>query len=142
MQNTDRCKEALEVLEEILNAVNEAASDSILVVEGRRDVFSLRNLGISGDIRPCAYEPLAAFCENIAETGKGVIILTDWDRRGGILASSLSEQFKNLDVKCDLMFREKILFYSKREIKDVESLYSYVGKLRQMFYPEIDDETV
>ncbi|MDV0446809.1 hypothetical protein MsAg5_06660 [Methanosarcinaceae archaeon Ag5] len=138
---TDRRKEALLALEEILSALSEnAALGSVIVVEGRRDVLSLKNLGISGDIRPCAFEPSAAFCETIAESGKDVILLTDWDRRGGITAARLADQFKNLDVKYDLTFREKILFYSKKEIKDVESLYSYVRKLRQEFYPESESD--
>ncbi|MBZ3935795.1 toprim domain-containing protein [Methanimicrococcus blatticola] len=114
---------------------NQMPTDSFLIiVEGRRDIVSLRNLGITAEIIPCANQPVAEFCENIAEMKKTVVILTDWDRKGGILAARLEEQFKNLDVPYETAQREKLLFYSKREIKDVESLYTHVLKLREMLH--------
>ncbi|WNY27726.1 toprim domain-containing protein [Methanolapillus ohkumae] len=131
-----RKKESLLALEDLLIRLKseEVSSRSVIVVEGRRDILSLQKLGVGGLIFPCAFQPTAKFCEQIAELKKEVIILTDWDRRGGILASRLFEQFKNLDVTCNLEIREKILFYTKKEIKDVESLYSYVSKYRREFH--------
>ncbi|MDR0768000.1 MAG: toprim domain-containing protein [Methanosarcinales archaeon] len=146
----DRNKIALEAIESILpelNGVgddgsNQNSADSLLIiVEGRRDVVSLRNLGITTEIIPCSNQPVAEFCESIAEKKKTVIILTDWDRKGGILASRLEEQFKNLEVPCETAQREKLLFYSKREIKDVESLFSYVKKLKRITGTSVEDET-
>jgi 5S rRNA maturation endonuclease (ribonuclease M5) len=136
----DRNKVALEAIESVLPELNGNASDQkpasslLIVVEGRRDICALRNLGITTEIIPCSNQPVAEFCESIAERKKTVIILTDWDRKGGILASRLGEQFKNLEVPFETAQREKLLFYSKREIKDVESLYTHVAKLREIVY--------
>ncbi|MDV0444830.1 hypothetical protein MmiAt1_03730 [Methanimicrococcus sp. At1] len=144
----DRNKIALEVIESVLdelNGKNENLTDIpenrnlsidsfLIIVEGRRDIISLRNLGITAEIIPCANQPAAEFCEKIAEKKKTAIILTDWDRKGGILASRLEIQLKNLDVPVDTSQREKLLFYSKREIKDVESLYNHVLKLREIVH--------
>ena len=149
--SSDQDRQAFEAIEEVIAGLNEK-TDSIedkneksflIIVEGRQDVVSLRNLGIKSEIEilPCANKPIAAFCEKIAETGKGVIILTDWDRKGGILASALKTQFQNLDVSCDDSCREKLLYYTKKEIKDVESLYTHFLKLKQKINPaSIDSE--
>ena len=148
--SNDRDKEAFEAIEEVVAELNEKAigagdkNDSafLIVVEGRRDILSLRNLGIKSeiDILPCANKPIAEFCEEIAETGKEVIILTDWDRKGGILASALMTQFRNLDTECDGSYREKLLYHTKKEIKDIESLYTHFLKLKRKINPASCDE--
>ena len=136
----DRNKAALEAIESVLPELNgsgavERPADSLLiVVEGKRDVFALRNLGIVTEIVSCSNQPVAEFCETIAEKKKTVIILTDWDKRGGILAAKLMEQFKSLEVPFETEQRKKLLFYSKREIKDVESLGTYIAKLKEAVY--------
>jgi len=133
----DRNAEALKAAEDVLSALkgdceNSPKSPFVIIVEGRRDVLSLRNLGIKEEIEivKCANQPTAEFCEQIAKTGKEAVIMTDWDRKGGILASRLAEQFQNLGVPCHTKYRETLLFYTKREIKDVESLFSHVSKLK------------
>lgn len=141
---SDRNRIALDAIESVLNELsgNNADIDGdqmtadpfLIIVEGRRDIVSLRNLGITAEIMPCANQPIAEFCEKIAEKEKTAVILTDWDRKGGILAARLEEQFKNLDMPFETSQREKLLFYSKREIKDVESLYTYVLKLRELLH--------
>ena len=146
--SSDRDKHALEAIEEVITELNEKSDTAkngnelpffpfLIVVEGRRDVASLRNLGIKPEIEiwPCANKPIAAFCEKIAETKKSVVILTDWDRKGGILASALKNQLQNLDVSCDGDCREKLLYYTKKEIKDVESLYTHFIKLKRKVDP-------
>jgi len=134
---SDRNAEALKAVEDVLSALNGEAEDSpkspfLIIVEGRRDILSLRNLGIKEEIEivKCANKPTAEFCEKIAETGKEAVILTDWDRKGGILASRLAEQFQNLNVSYHTEYRETLLFYTKKEIKDVESLFSHAEKLK------------
>ena len=136
----ERNKIALEAIESVLQELNgngdvERPPDSLLiVVEGKRDVFALRNLGIAAEIVSCSSQPVAEFCETIAEKKKTIIILTDWDKRGGILAAKLMEQFKSLEVPFETEQRKKLLFYSKREIKDVESLGTYIDKLKEAVY--------
>lgn len=140
-----RQAEALKAAEDVLAALNGGADNSpkspfLIIVEGRRDILSLRNLGIREEIEilKCANIPTAKFCESVAETGKEAVILTDWDRKGGILADRLAEQFQNLDVPYRTDYRETLLFYTKREIKDVESLCSHIRKLRGTGEDETD----
>ena len=138
-----RSKTALEAIESVLKELNEKADEGgtsynsvLIIVEGRRDVASLRNLGIRDEIEisACANRPTAEFCEKIAEAQKKAVILTDWDRKGGILAARLEEHFKNLGIPYETAQREKLLFYTKKDIKDVESLHAHVLKLRKTVY--------
>ncbi|MDR2943952.1 MAG: hypothetical protein LBU81_02545 [Methanosarcinales archaeon] len=143
-------RKALEKIESVLNELignnadfddeQKAADSFLIIVEGKRDIVSLRNLGVTAEIIPCANQPTAEFCEKIAEKKKTAVILTDWDKKGGILASRLENQFKNLDAPFEKSYREKLLFYTKREIKDVESLYAYVLKLRELLHFNDDFE--
>lgn len=123
----------LEQVEEILNELFRHSQDGdIFVVEGKRDIRSLKKLGIDGDIETVSNKSLLNFSEDIAYTGKCVVILTDWDRRGEILASKLSEYLQTLDVDYDVEIREQLKSLVKKEIKDIESLYNYVMKLRSI----------
>jgi 5S rRNA maturation endonuclease (ribonuclease M5) len=141
---TRREQEAFEEIENVLAELNgndENRPDSFLIiVEGKKDALSLRNLGVGTEICPCANRPAAAFCEQIAQTKKKAIILTDWDKKGRILASRFIRHFQNLDVSYDETCRERLLMYTKKEIKDVESLYSHVIKLRQKCQYELNEE--
>jgi 5S rRNA maturation endonuclease (ribonuclease M5) len=141
---TRRELEALEEIENVLAELNgndENPSNSFLIiVEGRKDALSLQNLGVTTEICPCANQPTAEFCEKIAQTKKKAFILTDWDRKGRILASRFIRHFQNLDVFYDEICRKRLLMYTKKEIKDVESLYSHVMKLRQKCQRELNEE--
>ena len=143
-KSAQREQEALEGIEKVLLELSgngEESPDSFLIiVEGKKDALSLRNLGAAAEIYPCANQPAAAFCEQIAETKKKAIILTDWDRKGRILASRFIRHFQNLGAPYDETYREKLLMYTKKDIKDVESLYSHVVKLRQKFQSALEDE--
>ena len=70
--------------------------------------------------------------EELAKTGRDLIILTDWDRRGDILAEKITGYLRNFGVEPDLRVREILSSLVKKEVKDVESLYTYVVKLRDM----------
>ncbi|WP_440953454.1 toprim domain-containing protein [Methanococcoides sp. FTZ1] len=123
----------LEMMEDLLNELHECSNKGdIIVVEGKRDVISLRKLGFHGDIELATHRPLTELTSKIVDSGKKAIILTDWDRRGDILASKISEDLRYFDVDVDVYVRERLSSMVKKEIKDVESLYSYVVKLRKL----------
>ena len=70
--------------------------------------------------------------ERIANDGNDVIMLTDWDRRGDILSLKLTTYLRDLGTEPDLRIRERLKSLVKKEIKDVESLYTHVVKLRNI----------
>jgi 5S rRNA maturation endonuclease (ribonuclease M5) len=127
----DIYRKRLERVEELLSELSDySGRGAIIIVEGKRDILSLKRLGIEGDFELATRYSLFNFSERIAELGREVIILTDWDRRGDLLAGKLSEYFKNFGLKPELQIRNKLKLISQKEIKDIESLYNYVSKLR------------
>jgi 5S rRNA maturation endonuclease (ribonuclease M5) len=124
-------RKRLERIEELLLELSEYSNKgAIIIVEGKRDILSLQKLGIEGNFELATRHPLFNFSERIANLGSEVIILTDWDRRGDLLAAKLSEYFESFGLKPELQIRNKLRLISQKEIKDVESLYTYVSTLR------------
>jgi len=133
-----------ELLEELLCFSREG---NIILVEGKRDQISLRKLGIEGKIELVTHHPLTYICENVAATGKEVVILTDWDRRGMILEKKITEHLDHYGIKIERQLRKRILSLVQKDIKDVESLYTHIVKLRQIAdpsyqYNNTDDDDV
>ncbi|AAM30517.1 toprim domain-containing protein [Methanosarcina mazei] len=131
MTDVDVYRKRLERIEELLLELSESAErGAVIIVEGKRDILSMKKLGIKGSFELATRYSLFNFSERVASLGCEVIILTDWDRRGDLLAAKLSEYFENFGVKPDLQIRNKLKLISQKEIKDIESLYTYVSKLR------------
>ncbi|AGF96246.1 Toprim domain protein [Methanosarcina mazei Tuc01] len=131
MTDVDVYRKRLERIEELLLELSESAErGAVIIVEGKRDILSMKKLGIKGSFELATRYSLFNFSERVASLGCEVIILTDWDRRGDLLAAKLSEYFENFEIKPDLQIRNKLKLISQKEIKDIESLYTYVSKLR------------
>lgn len=131
MVDPDIYRKRLERVEELLSELSDySGRGAIIIVEGKRDILSLKKLGIEGDFELATRDSLFNFSERIAKLGKEVIILTDWDRRGDLLAVKLSEYFENFGLRPELQIRNKLKLISQKEIKDIESLYNYVSRLR------------
>lgn len=121
----------LEKLEEIITELKELAqSGAIIVVEGKKDAESLRFLGINGDIRLASHQPLLEFTELLSKTRKQIILLTDWDKKGSLVAGKLIKYLSVYGIMPDTNIRLKLRALSKKRIKDIESLNNYINKLR------------
>ena len=123
-------EERLEKFQEVLDRLMELTKDHIILVEGNKDVSALSNLGIEGDIF-CVQSgggPVKA-SEYVWRAGKGAIILTDWDNRGGSLAHQLRENLRSLGVGYDDSIRSDLAFLTRMYSKDVESLDSVMELL-------------
>ena len=100
-----------------------------IVVEGDKDVFSLRKLGIIGEIITVnSGLSIIDFCDKIANKYKEIILLTDWDRKGGYICHTIERNLEGR-VKCNLYYRE--LFATKAMTKTVEGLYSWFISIEQ-----------
>lgn len=126
-------KKSLEDMEKILSDLIEENKKIPVIVEGEKDILALRRLGLMGEIISLNKGVnLITFSDNIARKYKDVILLTDWDRRGGFLCYTI---IRNLEgrVNCNLYYRE---FFAKNSmIKTVESLPSFIetiaGKIKE-----------
>lgn len=121
----ERFDELLAVLDEL----REANEGTPIVVEGIRDVASLRELGLSGHIIPLhSGDPLFTLAEEIAAQADEVILLTDWDAKGQTLFDSLRAALAANGVKSDGKFRDDLRHWIRPTLQDVESLAGYVAK--------------
>ncbi len=124
-------EELLEKIEEILKELKAINTDLPIIVEGESDVKTLRELGLEGEIIQINRgQSLFNFCEEIAKKYSKVVILTDWDRKGGHLCRLLSEGLKANDVQFNTELRAKFAGYCKKETKDVEGLFGCVHRLK------------
>jgi 5S rRNA maturation endonuclease (ribonuclease M5) len=123
--------ERLEELEKTIVELKELAQDgAILVVEGRKDAESLRYLGVIGDIKLASQQPLLDLTESLSRSGKKIVLLTDWDSKGYIIAKKLEKYLLAYGIIPDTRTRSKLRSLSKKSIKDIESLNNYMNKLR------------
>ena len=122
-------KKSLENIEKALLELQEENKYIPIVVEGDKDIEALRKLDINGKII-CVNAGLSLidFCDRIAQEHGEIIILTDWDRKGGYLCQTIK---KNLEgrVSCNTKYR-KILAKNSM-IRTVEGLPSWLETMRK-----------
>jgi len=122
-------KKSLEETKKALNEVREENKNIPIIVEGTKDINALRKLDITGKIiRVNRGQSLSDFCDMIARRYMAIILLLDWDRKGGRLCFIIK---KNLEgrVKCNTRYRE--LFAKKSTIRTVEGLPSWLETLEE-----------
>ena len=118
-------------LEDIENALLELKMENKkipIIVEGEKDIEALNKLEIKGTIiRVNSGFSLTDFCDKLAGEYKEIIILTDWDRRGGFLCHTIK---KNLEgrVNCNIEYRG--IFAKNSMIRTLEGLPSWIETLK------------
>lgn len=128
----DDC-ERLAGIEEVIDEVKDRAlCGAVILVEGRRDREALAMLGIAGDILMTSQQSLLNMSESLARQKKDVIILTDWDERGEEVARLICRFMEAVGARPDYTFRSTLKGLLKKEITEVENLYTYVENLREV----------
>jgi 5S rRNA maturation endonuclease (ribonuclease M5) len=124
-------KKSLEEFEKALIELREDSKKIPIIVEGEKDIEALKKLGISGKIITVnSGITLIDFCDKIAREFKEIIILTDWDRKGGFLCSTIKRNLEGR-VVCNLHYRE--IFAKYAMIKTVEGLPSWFMTMNEKF---------
>ena len=123
-------EEVYQDLVALIADLTEANLEVPVIVEGERDVRSLRALGLAGEILPLN-SGVSKFhlAESYARRHSRAIILTDWDRRGGQLCRLLMGAFEANQVRVDVDLRARLTLLTRKDIKDVESLATHVERL-------------
>ena len=107
----------------IVDDLCEASEGRVILVEGKEDERALRGLGVKGTFYhiQSGGGPVRA-AEFVAERGCEALVLTDWDKKGDLLAEKVMQQLDALCVKHDGRFRIRLRNACSRYVKDVESL--------------------
>ena len=125
-------QERLRLIFEALDRISELGSTHTVLVEGVKDIAALPNSGVAAQFY-CVQSgggPVRA-AEALWKSGRSAIILTDWDRKGNILAEDLRTNLISLGVRFDTDIREDLSFLCRPYAKDVESLDSVILRLQK-----------
>lgn len=116
------------IVEELSQCVEQGVP---ILIEGKKDEEALNELGINGNIIKVSGSGLKLFeiAEIATKSSSKVIILTDFDKKGEILAKKLSKDIQSLGSHPDLSIRRKIMNSSRKYIKDIESLPKHIRQL-------------
>ncbi|MFW6110683.1 MAG: toprim domain-containing protein [Thermoproteota archaeon] len=128
-------KEKEEKILEILNRLaKENAKGIPVVVEGKKDVESLRALAVSGEMLEAKTggKSLVEIVSEISEYGgREVILLLDFDRRGRKLTKNLKQNLERMKIKPNIFFWRRLRGVVGHDVKDIEGLPSYLDTLRE-----------
>lgn len=120
-------KKSVEEFKQVLEEIKKEGKNIPILVEGEKDKKALRKLGIRRKIITLNKGiSLTDFCDKLAKKYRRIIIITDWDRKGGFLRHKIQ---KNLEgrVKCNTKYRE--VFAKNTMTKTVEGLPSWFKTL-------------
>jgi 5S rRNA maturation endonuclease (ribonuclease M5) len=125
--------ERYEEIVKVVDDLRELSGRMPVVVEGMRDAKALATLGIHTNVVTLSKGmSLFSFCEELSRSWREVVVLTDWDRKGGQLARRLKEAFKANETKVVDEIRMQLVILTKKEVKDVEGMPSYLARLRRL----------
>jgi 2,5-diamino-6-(ribosylamino)-4(3H)-pyrimidinone 5'-phosphate reductase len=126
-------KDKLEKIEQILTQLaEESAKGKPIVVEGKKDVQTLRDLGVNGTVLTLktggkSFLEATAEIENLCV--EEVILLLDFDRRGVEGTKCLQRNLERLKIKINVRFWRALRGLVGREIQSIESVNNYLHTL-------------
>ena len=127
--NTER----LERFNKIWESVNEF--DVPVIVEGKRDILAVRQLGYSGElVQLNDGKSILHTVENLAKVlgiGSKFVILMDWDRTGIKLAKALEKYGVSCDLSPNLQVWRDLMSLCSKDITCIEELPTFVSMLKQ-----------
>lgn len=122
-------KQTLEELEEALSDLREENETTPIIVEGEKDIAALRTLEVTGEvIRFNRGQSVSDFCDAIVHKHRKIILLTDWDRRGGRLCLQLKKNLENR-IEIDVSYRS--VFAKRCPCRTVEGMPTWLATLRK-----------
>ena len=128
----------------LADARKENRDGKVILVEGKRDVRALENLGFTGEIvqlnRGWPVDKVVVWM--FEKYQMPPIVLMDWDRTGGRLQKSLQSKFQSLDVLIPDEPRRTLSKAIRPDTLCVEALNSladYLLPLMQISDPEGGD---
>jgi len=116
-------EQEIEELRSFISTLN-LQTNSVLVVEGKRDSAALKKIGYSGVVLEFhKFGGLIKFADSVAQY-ESVIILLDRDRKGRYLTGKIISQLERR-TRVDLSFKKKLVSITKGKIRFIEQLVCY-----------------
>ena len=130
-----RLKEKEEKILQLLEAlVEESLKGTPIVVEGKKDVQTLRALGVTGTmltVKTGGKSFLDAVCEIEKMHVPEVILFLDFDRRGKEGTKHLTQSLERAKIKTNTKLWRRLSATAGNEIQCIESLTAYLQTLHE-----------
>lgn len=130
-----RLKEKEEKILRVLECLTEeSAKGTPIIVEGKKDIETLRALAVEGKIisAKTGGKSLLDVISEVEKSGaREVILLLDFDRRGKEWTKRLKQNLEKAKIKPNLTFWIKLSGLVGREVKDIEGLVTYMETLKR-----------
>ena len=98
-------------------------SETIVIVEGKKDKIALQRFGIKNIIE-LNKKPIFEIIENISSKNKDCIILTDLDKQGKELYGKLNSGLQQHGVRINNNFRN--FLFKNTHLRQIEGLATYM----------------
>jgi 5S rRNA maturation endonuclease (ribonuclease M5) len=112
--------------------VDESARGTPIIVEGKKDLETLRMLGVQGLIvtaKTGGKSRLDLLTEIEKIGNREIILLLDFDRRGKEWTAILRQNLEKARIRVNVTFRKELLRSAGKELKDIEGLAAYLQTL-------------
>ena len=128
MHKTQRLEKIRELKEFVDQINNESTKDSLILVEGKRDLEALSYLGCSGNIQAYHnYKSIVDLADNFRVNYKKLILLLDLDDTGRIMTRKISHLLNQRYI--DNYYRNKIIRITRGKIRTIEELRSFYNSM-------------
>jgi len=125
IQRLEKIRELKEFVDQINN---ESTKDSLILVEGKRDLEALSYLGCSGNIQAYHnYKNIVDLADNFRVKYKKLILLLDLDDTGRIMTRKISYLLNQRYI--DNYYRNKIIRITQGKIRTIEELRSFYNSM-------------
>jgi 5S rRNA maturation endonuclease (ribonuclease M5) len=128
-------KEREERIQRIIDClVEESTRGTPIIVEGKKDIKTLRTLGVKGAIlsaKTGGKSRLDIVSEVQGTRTNDVVLLLDFDRRGREWTCFLKAQLEKAKVKPDLTFWNQLHRFAGKDLKDIEGLATYLENMKK-----------
>ena len=132
-------KDKVERIEGVIaKLVDESSKGITIVVEGKKDVETLRELGIEGPVVTVktggkSFLDVTSEIEQLAPAE--VILLLDFDKRGREGTKRLQQNLERIHIKVNIDIWLELKALTGHEMQCIESLFSYLQNLSQKIKP-------
>ena len=125
IQRLEKIRELKEFVDQINN---ESTKNSLILVEGKRDLEALSYLGCSGNIQAYHnYKSIVDLADNFRVNYKKLILLLDLDDTGRIMTRKISHLLNQRYI--DNYYRNKIIRITQGKIRTIEELRSFYNSM-------------
>jgi len=129
--------EFLELWADLIDASR--SPSTVIVVEGERDRASLGKLGVGGRVIVLHRgQPVSGVAHLLSRNARRVIVLTDWDQKGGRLAQKLREFLESMPVELDLETRRRLAHVLRGELVHVEGIAGWARRTAEQLNVPIE----